>query len=87
MSTRGVDRFPFSVMLGTDWYAMHPDGSALKRLTTMNVNRKDDPESLGKLQVAGTVAPSPTGEFMLGDVTSHLLRQSGMVKIVRFTCP
>lgn len=86
MSTRGVDRFGLQVMLGTDWYAMHPDGSGAKRLTNMNVNRKGNPESIGRMQVGGTVAPSPSGEFLLADVTSHLLRQSGMVKIVRFTC-
>jgi Tol biopolymer transport system component len=86
MSTRGVDRFPLHLMLGTDWYATRSDGGATKRLTTMNVNRKSNPENAGTLQVAGTVAVSPKGDFMLGDVQDHLLRQTGLIKVVRFTC-
>jgi Tol biopolymer transport system component len=87
MSTKGVDRYPLQLMLGTDWYAMKTDGSGAKRLTTMNVNRKDNPENEGALRVAGTVAVSPSGEFMLGDVQDSLTKQSGMVKVVHFTCP
>lgn len=59
MSTKGVDRYPLRVLLGADWYAMRTDGSEAKRLTTMNVNRKDNPENAGAMQVAGTVAVSP----------------------------
>ena len=84
MSTKGVDRFPFKLALGTDWYAMRTDGSEVKRLTTMNVNRKDNPENAGYRQVACTVAISPSGEFMLGDVQDNLARQTGMIRIVHF---
>ena len=37
--------------------------------------------------VAGTVAVSPAGDFMLGDVQNSLVRQTGLVKLVRFGCP
>jgi Tol biopolymer transport system component len=86
MSTKGVDRFPGHLMLGTDWYAMTSDGGEVKRLTTMNVNRKDNPENAGRMQVAGTVAASPSGDYLLGDVQDSLLRQTGLVRTVRFVC-
>jgi Tol biopolymer transport system component len=87
MSTRGVDRYPGQLFLGTDWYAMRADGSERKRLSTMNVNRKDNPENAGVMQVAGTVAVSPAGDFLLGDVQDSLLKQTGQVRVVRFVCP
>jgi len=86
MSTRGVDRYPRRWFLGTDWYAVKPDGTGTKRLTTMNVNRKDNPQNAGDMQVATTVAVSPTGEFILGDVQDDLRKQTGMVRLIRFTC-
>jgi Tol biopolymer transport system component len=88
MSTKGVDRFPFQLKLaiGTDWYAMRTDGSDVKRLTTMNVNRKDNPENAGYMQVACTVAVSPSGNLMLGDVQDSVARQTGMIRLVRLTC-
>lgn len=86
MSTKGVTRRPLHLLLGTDWYAMRTDGSQAKRLTTMNVNRKD-PENTGVMLVACTVAVSPSGDFMLGDVQDSLVKQTGLVKVVRFTCP
>jgi hypothetical protein len=36
--------------------------------------------------VATTVAISPGGDFMLGDVQDNLVRQTGLVRTVRFTC-
>ena len=87
MSTRGVDRYPGQLFLGTDWYAMRPDGQDDKRLTRMNVNRKSNPQNTGKMLVAGTVAVSPAGDFMLGDVQDSLVHQTGLVKLVRFSCP
>jgi len=86
MSTKGVNRRPFRLMLGTDWYAMRPDGSGAKRLTTMNLNRKDNPEDQGAAQVATTVAISPSGTFMLGDVQDSLVKQTGLIRVVSFTC-
>jgi len=56
-------------------------------LTPMNVNRKGNPQNTGKMLVAGTVAVSPVGGFMLGDVQDSLVRQTGLVKLVRFGCP
>jgi Tol biopolymer transport system component len=86
MSTKGVDRFPGHLLLGTDWYVMKPDGSDARRLTTMNVNRAGNPENIGAMQVAGTVAVNPAGGFMLGDVQDSLVKQTGAVKVVRFSC-
>jgi len=87
MSTKGVDRYPMHLMLGTDWYAMKADGSLVKRLTTMNVNRRDNPENAGTMEVAGTVAVAPSGDFMIGDMQDSLVKQTGLDKVVRFTCP
>ena len=87
MSTRDVDRYPGQLFLGTDWYAMRSDGQNAKRLTRMNVNRKDNPQNTGKMLVAGTFAVSTAGDFMLGDVQDSLVRQTGLVKLVRFGCP
>jgi len=88
MSDKAVDRFPFQFTLavGTDWYAMRTDGSELKRLTTMNVNRKDNPENAHRMLIACTVAVSPSGDSMLGDVQDSVARQTGMIRMVRFTC-
>jgi Tol biopolymer transport system component len=86
MSTKEVDRFPFSFWLGTDWWAMKTDGSQAKRLTSMNVRRKDNPHNMGAMQVAGTVTVSPGGDSMLGDIQDSLTKQTGMVRSVRFTC-
>lgn len=86
MSTKGVDRYPRRLMLGADWYVMKADGSEVKRLTTMNLNRTDNAENEGDMRVAGTVTASPSGAFMLGDVQDSLVKQTGMVKVVRFVC-
>jgi Tol biopolymer transport system component len=85
MSTKGVQRFPFRLTLGTDWWTMRVDGTGLERLTTMNV--KGSPESTGAPQVATTVAVDPAGDRFLGDVQDNLAKQTGNVKVVRFTCP
>jgi len=89
MTTKGVDRFPFQfkMAIGTDWYAMRTDGSGLKRLTKMNVNRKDNPENAGYMQVASTVAVGPSGDLMLGDVQDSVAKKTGMIRRVHFTCP
>lgn len=86
MSTKGVTRRPLHLLLGTDWYAMRTDGSQAKRLTAMNVSRRD-PENTGAMPVACTVAVSPSGDYMLGDVQDSLVKQTGLVRVVRFTCP
>ena len=88
MSTKGVDRFPFqfTLLIGTDWWAMRTDGSEVKRLTTMNVNREDNPENGHRMLVACTVAVGPSGDLMLGDVQDSIARQTGMIRVVHFTC-
>ena len=86
MSAYGAQRRPGRLTLGTDWYAMRPDGSGTKRLTKMNLNAKSDPENAGYPQVATTVAISPSGDFMLGDVQTKLAKQNGMSLFVRLVC-
>ncbi len=86
MSTRDVERRPLHLLLGTDWYAMRLDGGGAKRLTTMNVNDKNNPQNAGVALVAGTVSVSPAGDSMLGDVQDSLVKQTGLVKVVRFVC-
>ena len=86
MSTQGVQRRHLHFALGTDWWAMRPDGLGAKRLTTMNVRNPDNPENLGAVEVATTVAISPSGTFMLGDTQDSLVHQTGLDWIVRFTC-
>lgn len=89
MSSKGADRFPSESKLafGTDWYAMRPDGSGVKRLTTMNANRKDNPENVGHTQVACILAVGPSGDLALADVLDSLATQTGMIRRVHFTCP
>jgi Tol biopolymer transport system component len=86
MSILGVDHYPHHLALGTDWYAMRIDGSGSKRLTSMNVNRKDNPQNTGVPLVAITVSVSPSGDYMLGDMQDNLARQTGLVHVVRFVC-
>ena len=85
MTTHGAVRQKGALALGTDWFAMRIDGSDNKRLTEMNSDA-GNAENTGKLRVAGTVAFSPKGDFMLGDVQTSLARQTGMVLVVRFRC-
>jgi len=86
MSTKGVKRRGLSFFLGTDWYAMGVNGAGEKRLTTMNVPGKDNPEDAKALAVACTIAMSPAGDYFLGDVQDDLVHQTGSVKVVRLTC-
>jgi Tol biopolymer transport system component len=86
MSTQGERRRPLQLRLGTDWWAMRPDGSGLKRLTTMNVGRSGDPENFGQTLVAGKVTPSPEGDVLLGDVQDSLVKQTGLVERIQLTC-
>jgi Tol biopolymer transport system component len=86
MSTHGVQRRFGRFFIGTEWYAMRLDGTGQKRLTTMNTTDRTDPEYAGDLRVATTIAPSPSGTWMLGDVQDDLLKQTGRVIVVRLTC-
>jgi Tol biopolymer transport system component len=86
MSARGVDRYSWNFFLGTDWWAVRPDGSFTKRLTEMNLRRRGNPEDSGAMQVATTMSISPSGDFFLGDIQDSLVKQTGLVKRVRFTC-
>jgi hypothetical protein len=52
----------------------------------MNLRRKDNAQNIGSMQVAGTVAVSPDGDSLLGDIQDSLTRQTGKVRRVRFTC-
>lgn len=86
MSTEGEHRRPLKLRLGTDWWAMRSDGSGLKRLTTMNVARPNNPENDGRTLVAGKVTASPGGNTLLGDVQDSLVRQTGFVERIQLTC-
>ena len=86
MSDKNVQRFPGHFMLGTDWWAMRLDGSGAKRLTWMNETGPGNEENFGAPMVAGTVAISPAGDLFLGDIQDNLVKQTGLVRVVRFTC-
>jgi hypothetical protein len=86
MSTKGVDRTPGHLLLGTDWYAMRIDGTGTKRLTTMNLNAPNNPENTGAMEVAGRVSPGPTPDILFGDVQNSLVRQTGSTKRVHLVC-
>jgi Tol biopolymer transport system component len=86
MSTEGSERFPGHLTLGTDWWAMRLDGSGAKRLTFMDSRKPNNPESSGAPMIATTAAISPAGDYFLGDVQDDLVKQTGLVRVVRFTC-
>jgi Tol biopolymer transport system component len=86
MSTKGERRRPLQLRLGTDWWAMRSDGSGLKRITEMNVDRPDNPENVGRTLVAGKITASPAGDLLLGDVQDSLVHQTGFVVRIRLTC-
>ena len=58
----------------------------VKRLTTMNLVRPDNPENDGRTLVAGKVTASPGGDTLLGDVQDSLVRQTGFVERIQLTC-
>jgi Tol biopolymer transport system component len=86
MSTLGVTRKPQPPMFGTEWYAMRLDGTGNKRLTSMNAARRSNPEYSPVPLIAVKAAPSPAGDSFLGDVEDNINQQSGIVKMMRFTC-
>ncbi|HMK89757.1 MAG TPA: hypothetical protein VK446_09020 [Methylocystis sp.] len=86
MSTKNVVRRPLRLMLGTDWWAMKADGSAAKRLTTMNGPRENNPEFVEEPLIATGVTTSPAGDYLLGDVQDSLLKQTGFVIGLRLLC-
>lgn len=87
MSTQDERRRSLQLRLGTDWWAMRPDGSGLKRLTTMNLGSAGNPENFGRTLVAGKVTPGPGADVLLGDVQDSLVRQTGFVERIQLTCP
>jgi Tol biopolymer transport system component len=86
MSTKGSQRFRGHLTLGTDWWAMRIDGSNAKRLTFMNSKADANPEYFGGPMVAGTVSIGPSGDYFFGDMQDSLVKQTGLVRIFRFTC-
>jgi hypothetical protein len=86
MSSRGVDRYPGHLLVGTDWWATRADGTGTKRLTEMNVNRPGNPENDGRMQVAGRVAVTPQPGILLGDVQDSLVKQTGFVRRIHLVC-
>jgi len=84
MSTKGLRRHPGHFFLGTEFWAMRPDGSGAKRLTGMNV--PGDPEYTEKLMVAGNANLSPDGTYLLASVQNSLVKQTGEILKINFTC-
>ncbi len=81
------ERRGFLHMPGTDWWAVRPDGTGTKRLSFMNVLQAGNAEAFeGSPITATTVAVSPRGDYMLGDVQDSLVHQTGYSMLVRFTC-
>ncbi len=60
---------------------MRPGASGYYRVFTAR------PDGTCDMQVACTVAVSPDGTSMLGGVQDSLVRQTGFVRVVHFTCP
>jgi hypothetical protein len=85
-STRRAKGFRGHVGLGTDFWAMHLDGSGNKRLTAMNLT-PTDPQSQGAPRYATTSSVSPSGDFFHADVQESVATQNGMALLVRFTRP
>jgi Tol biopolymer transport system component len=85
MTDRDEER-RFLHLPGTDWWAVRPDGTGTKRLSYMNIHRPDNPQAFEKPMTAITVAPSPRGDYFLGDVQDSLVRQTGFSMRVAFTC-
>jgi hypothetical protein len=52
----------------------------------MNKRGENNPEDMGAAQVACTVAISPRGDYLLGDVQDSITKQTGLVRTVHFTC-
>jgi hypothetical protein len=67
-------------------FTVWADGSGAKRLTRMNVNRRDNPQNASDMLVAGKVTVRPEDSFMLADVQDSLMKQTGFVRPVRFNC-
>jgi Tol biopolymer transport system component len=85
MSDRDEER-RFLHLPGTDWWAVRPDGTGTKRLSYMNIHDRGNPQAFERPITAITVAVSPGGDTMLGDVQDSLVHQTGYSMIVRFTC-
>jgi hypothetical protein len=86
MSSRGVERRPGHLLLGTDWWAMRLDGTGTKRVTTMNSNAPNNSENTGAMQVAGRVSTGPTSDILFGGVQNSLVKQTGSTKRIRLVC-
>ena len=44
------------------------------------------PNTSGGPMVAGTVSIGPSGDYFFGDMQDSLVKQTGLVRIFRFTC-
>ena len=86
MSSQGSHRRPMRLTLGTDWFAVRLDGSGGKRLTSMNTLDRSNPEFSSEPMVACRITMGPDPTYFLGDIQDSLVRQTGLVKVVHFTC-
>lgn len=83
MTGAGCDIFPMQVQ-GADWWMMDIDGSNKRRLTYMN--KKDDPQSVNKYRLAGSLSFMSNTTF-LGGVMTHALGLIGYTAKVTFSYP
>lgn len=73
------DIFPFQLQ-GSDWSIMNADGSDKKRLTFMN--KKDNPQSVNKYRLAGSISFISDTSFLGGVMTKPLGLTGYTVKVV-----
>ena len=73
------DIFPFQVQ-GSDWWIMNTDGSDKKRITFMN--KKNNPQSVNKYRLAGSISFISDSSFLGGVMTKPLCLTGYTAKVV-----
>jgi Tol biopolymer transport system component len=79
MTGQACDIFPMQLQ-GADWWIMDTDGNNKKRLTRMNV--KNDPQSVNKYRLAGSLSFISNNSFFGGVMTKSLGLVGYTVKVV-----
>ncbi len=79
MTGQECDIFPLQVQ-GADWWVMDTDGSNKKRLTYMN--KRNDPQSVNRYRLAGSISFISNHSFFGGVMTKSLGLTGYTVKVV-----
>ncbi len=79
MTGAHCDIFPFQIQ-GADWWLMDTNGTNKKRLTFMNV--KDNPQSVNRYRLAGSISFMSDNSFLGGVMTKPLGLTGMTVKVV-----